>query len=192
MLDTYSTQWYPQRVEGLTHGQFCDLKSDLKNGLKARRTKKMTPTTTTDKATDKMKVQRTVFDLATFDDVKLIKEVQAPKKPESIQEASEMLGNDTGKLLAVIYDGLMADAREKAYNEISGFCIMEESGEAGVEYSGKFADEEKGKLINSAVLSIAKMQGYNKDLTAEKKRTLKDNAMKFLRDNPAMLQSIQG
>jgi len=47
-------------------------------------------------------------------------------------------------------------------------------------------------LINAAVLSLAKMQGYSKEQSKEQKKELKDKAREFLRSNPAMLASIQG
>ena len=176
----------------LTYGQVTDLRVIVDNTLKeteqrkGKKEKKMTPT-----AQQTMKVQRTVFDLQAFDDVKLIKEVPMPKKPEEIEEALNILGSKE-KLLDVIYKGLVAEARDASWEDIDGFKIVGEDGEAGEVYSGKFADEEKGKLINAAILSLAKMQGYEKSLSKEKKAELKAKATEFLRSNPAMLQSIQG
>jgi hypothetical protein len=174
----------------LTLGQITDLKlvvdNTLKEQRKGKKEKTMTPT-----AQQTMKVQRTVFDLQAFDDVKLIKEVPMPKKPEEIEEALNILGSKE-KLLDVIYKGLVAETRDAAGQDMEGFKIVGEDGEAGEVYSGKFADEEKGKLINAAILSLAKMQGYEKSLSKEKKAELKAKATEFLRSNPAMLQSIQG
>lgn len=182
----------------LTYGQEKDLSDTLKgidNVSKVDYTKKvvnkenkMTPTNNEVKT---KKVQKTVFDLTEFDNIKLVKEVELPKKPESIKEALEMLENNTEKLLAVIYDGLVSDTTEKAREDMTGFLVVNEEGKPGDSYSGQFADEAKGELINAAVLSLAKMQGYEKSLTPEKKRELKDKAREFLRSNPAMLASIQ-
>jgi len=147
----------------------------------------MTPTTP---AT--LKVTRTVFDLTAFDDIKLVKQVTPPAKPTSLEEALAAVGNDKSVLLAVIYEGLEAKAREAAYQDINGFLIVPEDGEPIEEYTGKFADETKGKLINNAILALAKMNGFDKSLPKDKKAQLKENATQFLRDNPAMLASIQG
>jgi hypothetical protein len=174
---------------GMTYGQRHDLTLIINNISQKERkgNKKMTPQT----APTTMKVQRTVFDLAAFDDVKLLKEVPMPKKPEEINEALEILGSKE-KLLEVIYKGLIAEARDAEWENIEGFKIVGDDGEPGELYTGKFADEEKGKLINAAILSIAKKQGYEKSLSKERKAELKATATQFLRSNPAMLQSIQG
>lgn len=138
------------------------------------------------------KVQRTVFDLLSFDDLKLVKTVTLPGKPTTLEEALAAVGNDSERLLNVIHEGLVAETKAAAYESIEGFCVTNEDGTAGDAYVGKFADEEKGKLINNAILSLAKINGYSKDLGAEKKRELKEKATAFLRDNPAMLASLQG
>jgi hypothetical protein len=189
----------------LTYGQRQDLKIIVDNTLTKTSTqgkKKMTPTT----AVTTKKIQRTVFDLQVFDDVKLVKDVPLPKKPEEIQEALDILGSKE-KLLEVIYKGLIAEATDSAWEDIDGFRIVgsigpdkdgnvvytpDADGEPTEPYTGKFADEAKGKLINAAILSLAKMQGYEKSLSKEKKAALKEKATEFLRANPAMLQSIQG
>lgn len=148
----------------------------------------MTPTTTQPTA----KVQRTVFDLAIFDDQKLTKTITLPTKPSTLEEALAACGNDSAKLLDVIHEGLVAETKSAAYDNIEGFQVVNEDGTAGDAYTGKFADEEKGKLINNAILSLAKINGYDKSLSKEKKQALKEKATAFLRDNPAMLASLQG
>jgi len=150
---------------------------------------KMTPTA--EKGQETKRVQRTVFDLAAFDDVKLIKDVPVPSRPESLESALATVGTKE-RLLEIIHKGMVSDATSAAWDDISGFKIVGDDGEAGEDYSGKFADEEKGKLINAAVLSLAKMNGYDKSLTKEKKGELKEKAKKFLRDNPAMIEGMQG
>lgn len=149
----------------------------------------MTPTTVT---LPTAKIQRTVFDLTAFDDVKLVKTVTLPTAPTTLEEALAAVGNDSEKLLKVIHEGLVSETKSAAYESIEGFQTLNEDGTPGDTYAGKFADEEKGKLINNAILSIAKINGYEKSLTPEKKRELKDRATAFLRDNPAMLASLQG
>lgn len=202
----------------MTTGQRTDLQVIVNNNLNNRKGRtNMTPTTATNAT--KKRIQRTVFDLTAFQKVKLVKDVEMPKKPESIKEALEMVGgegdpNSTARLLQVIYDGLAADVSAKAWDDITGFKLAGklEADEDGVQqfvaepklvndpkavlpeedYTGKYADENKEDLINAAILSIAKMQGYDKSLSKEKKAELKEKAADFLRSNPAMLASIQG
>ena len=137
-------------------------------------------------------VTRTVFDLASFDDVKLSKPFNPPSAPTTLEEALAAVGNDTEKLLSVIHEGLISEARQSAYNQIDGFFVVDETGVTDQPYQGKYADDEKGKLINNAILALAKINGYEKSLAPEKKKALKDKAVSFLRDNPAMLASLQG
>lgn len=147
----------------------------------------MTPNGTQTKTT-----QRTVFDLQKFDDVKLVKEFAVPAKPTSLEEALAAVGNDQSKLLEVIHSGLTAAAANDAYNNIEGFKVVGEDGEPSEPYTGKYADEDMGKKINAAILSLAKLQGYDKSLSPAKKNELKESATNFLRSNPAMLASIAG
>lgn len=168
----------------------------LKAPTRKMRSKTMTPNETTTTAAETAVpveyVQKTVFDLLKFDDVMLKKPITLPNRPTTIEEALAAVGNDSAKLLNVIHDGLKADARERAKADMTGFLVVGEDDELGEVYTGKYADEAKGKLINNAILSIAKMQGYDKSLPPEKKRELKEKATTFLRENPAMLATIQG
>src|SRR5712671_6338838 len=126
----------------------------------------MTPNGTSNTAV----VTTTVFDLTAFDDVKLTKTVTLPSAPTTLEEALAAVGNDKGKLLAVIHEGLIAAAKDHARADMSGWADAETE-EA---YTGTYADEAKGKLINAAILSLAKMQGFSKTLEPAKKRDLKE------------------
>jgi hypothetical protein len=156
-------------------------------------TSQTTPAANGDQKPATKTVQRTVFDLTTFDDVKLKKEVPLPPKPQSIEEALAAVGNDSSKLLDVIYEGLVGQKMDAEYSDINGFKVVGDDGEIGDEYKGTYADESKTKLINAAVLTFAKLNagGSWDTLSKEKKRELKDNAIAFMRSNPAMLASIQ-
>lgn len=136
------------------------------------------------------KVQKTVFDLGTFANVLLVKEVTLPEKPKNVPDALALFGNDTERLLNIIYEGMTAEATDLAKSQMEGFKIIDEDGEPGEEYTGKFADETQGDKIRAGILAMAKMQGYNKDLPKEKKRELKEKAAEFIRSNPAMYQSL--
>ena len=148
----------------------------------------MNPTT---EQTATKRIQNTVFDLKEFDNVKLLKDVELPKKPATLEEATAMVGGNTEKFLSVFYEGLVADAIEQERANTEGWKVANDDNTPGELYTGQSADEAKGDLINAAILSLAKMQGYNKDLSREKKRELKEKAAEFLRSNPAMLASIQ-
>lgn len=142
-----------------------------------------------------------VFDLQQFDDVKLVRFVDMPAKPATIQEALAVLDNNTETLLNVIYDGLCERAVEAARKDLSTFKVLGEDDklplapkdiESLESYTGTPVSEDKGKAINAAVTGIAKALGYNKDLPKEQKNALKQQALDFMKSSPAMLASIQG
>lgn len=140
---------------------------------------------------DQPKTQRTVFDLDTFSNVLLVKTFNPPAKPTSIEEALAAVGNNNEKLLSVIYDGLLAEARKVAYESNDGWNLTDDEGDPAGVYNGKFASEKLGKLINGAVITMAKLSGYEKSLSPEKKKELKRQAMDFIRSNPAVLENIK-
>lgn len=146
----------------------------------------MTPTATNVKTTQKL-----VFDLDKFEDVLLKKEYTVPSAPTSLEEALGAVGNDQARLLKVIHDGLMAEANSTAYNDKEGWNATDEEGDIAGPYSGSFASEELGKKIDAAVLNLAKLSGYDKSLSREKKRELKQSAITFIRSNPAILENIK-
>jgi hypothetical protein len=153
-------------------------------------TTQVTPTAAS--AASTKAVTRTVFDLTTFDDLKLTKTVTLPAKPENLEQALAAVGNDQSKLMAVIYEGLVAEKLENERNDASGFMVIPDEGEPTELYTGTFADESKTKAINGAVLNLAKAAGYDKSLPIEKKNELKQQARDFIRGNPAMLKFIAG
>jgi hypothetical protein len=143
-------------------------------------------------------ITRKVFDLATFDEVNLTKPFVAPAKPATVNDALALVGNDSEKLLALIYEGLTAEARESQRMDPAGYVVDAEEEKDRVPYSGKFADEEKIKLIQGAVLNTAKMfaGGTWDSLKGEKglaaKKGFKAQAIAMLRATPAALASLTG
>lgn len=140
-------------------------------------------------------VTRKVFDLNAFDDVQLSKPFVAPARPTSIEQALAVVGNDAEKLISLVYEGMVSEARESQYNDLAGFLVVGEDGKpTETVYEGKPVTEEQGKLINAAVLNMAKMLsgGAWDTLGKEKKAALKEQAIGFIRSNPAMISSIQG
>jgi hypothetical protein len=157
----------------------------------------MTPTQTTEpsQGTAGTPITKTVFDLASFSDVLLTKDFTGPAAVTSFTEALMAVGNDNAELLEVINQGLQDRARQLAAADMTGFKQIGEDGEpASEDYTGKYADGKKIKLINAAVLNLAKMfSGGNWDsCSKEQKRAHRTSATDMLRSNPAMLASIQG
>ncbi len=148
----------------------------------------MTPSTTDNGQKLGTPITRTVFDLATFDDVKLTKPFVLPAKPATLQDALALVGNDETALLNLIFTGVTAQARDAAYENMAGFVTVED-GEA---YTGRCADEKTGKAIDGAILALAKVNGYSKDLPKERKDAIKAEVTNFLRANPGMLKGIMG
>lgn len=136
-------------------------------------------------------IQKTVFDLGKFDTVLLGKTFILPPAPKSLDEALVAVGRDEKRLLAVIADGLETEARRLATSEETGWNELDEEKNIVGPYTGVSANEEVGKKINNAVLSMAKTLGYSKDLSKEKRAALKDEAMEFIKSNPRIVESIK-
>src|SRR5450756_251874 len=131
-------------------------------------------------------ITRTVFDLESFDDVKLTKPFNPPTAPSSVEEALQVCGNDAQKLVGLIYAGMVAEARNTAYDSIEGFVTV--VGEKP--YTGKYADGAAGLKISAAILGLAKALGYSKSKTPEQKAAAKAKAADAIRSNPAILADI--
>ena len=164
----------------------------------APETQNETPVTTPANETTFSPVTRTVFDLTLFDDVKLSKPFTPPTKPTTVAEALAAVGNDSEKLLTLIYEGMVSESRTAQYNDLTGFLVVGEDGKATEPYNGNPASEEKGKLINGAILNMAKMfaGGSWDTLKGEdgraKKAAFRKQAEDMLRANPAALASLAG
>jgi hypothetical protein len=152
-------------------------------------------------AVDNVKrIQKTVFDLGTFKNVTLYKDVEQPKKPADLKEAQQMVGGSTEALLNLIYTGLVAKTNEDAQKVIDGFhyCTADYPLDPNKrpalegEYTGNYAEGEKKAMINAAVLSMAKMMGYASGNSAEVNDKYREQAMEIIRANPVMLKSLQG
>jgi hypothetical protein len=145
----------------------------------------------TETKTNTKPVQVTVFDLKTFDKVTLSKDVTMPEKPTSLEDALAAVGNDKDVLLSVIYDGLCERTADEAKKDLSTFTYENDEGEE-VTFDGIPCDEKKGKAINGVILGLAKAMGFDKSLSKEKKRELKESARDAIRQNPVMLKAFQG
>lgn len=149
-------------------------------------------------ATQKVEVptiNRTVFDLDSFEDVYLSKEV--PFTPAtSVEEALKRLGGDSAKLLEAVNDGLLADAKRVAAHDTSIPWMQETESEDGktslAPFSGTVADS---KIVNGMVLNLAKsVYGYNKAAAAKDKvgkQKAKESAMAFIAGNEVIKNGLK-
>jgi hypothetical protein len=201
----------------LTYGQAVDVQSILAGPRKTRKGKGRTKmaneeTNVNTEANDQeataeavavdnvKRIQKTVFDLGTFKNVTLYKDVEQPKKPADLREAQAMVGGSTEALLNLIYTGLVAKTNEDAQKVIDGFhfCTADYPLDPNKrpalegEYKGNYAEGEKKAMINAAVLSMAKMMGYATGNSAEVNEKYREQAMEIIRANPVMLKSLQG
>lgn len=151
-------------------------------------------------STDNIKrIQKTVFDLATFKNVTLYNDVEQPKKPVDMVEAQQIVKGDTNRLLNLIHVGLLAETNEAAsknFPEGFKYCRadypLDPNKRPALEeaYTGSYAEGEKKAMINAAVLNMAKMIASATNEEVAQKH--KDQAMEIIRANPVMLKGIQG
>ena len=136
------------------------------------------------------RVQKTVFDLDSFDEVTLVKEFEyAPV--ETIEDALARLGNDSAKLLEVLNDGLREEVRAQIRETSTGWHTFddEKPEEINGEFAGTVADP---KSVNALVLTLAKtVFGFSKDLTKEQKRSAKESAVDMIRSNDAIKAGLR-
>lgn len=136
-------------------------------------------------------VQDTVFDLDAFDEVTLGKEVTYATV-ETVDEALELMGNQSEKLLQVINDGLKAEARRVAKNDPTGWHrYIDDDTSKGLNgvFAGQPADMSK---VNSLVLTLAKtVFGFHKDLSREQKGAAKENAKSMIQNTPAIREGLK-
>lgn len=136
-------------------------------------------------------VTKTVFDLNSFEEVLLAKEV--PFSPvASVDEAVSKLGNDAKALLEIINIGLRTKLRNDASSD-SNIPWMEtdENGKiTDKEFTGVVADS---KSVNALRLNLAKTFSAGKwdSLDADAKRTFKDQALNFIKSSAEIKTSLQ-
>ncbi|MDE2439345.1 MAG: hypothetical protein KGN01_08205 [Patescibacteria group bacterium] len=134
-----------------------------------------------------MILSKNVFDLNTFDTVKIGVEFTPPTAFSSMDEALAYYGNDESKILAALNDDRLAALKTAALDQpISAFH--------------SFADDEETTLngpanvqpahddtVNNFVLNLAKQQfGFSKEMTREQKRAAKEKAVSFIKSNDAI------
>jgi hypothetical protein len=137
-----------------------------------------------------IKVQRTVTDLDTFEDVTLVNtgKFSPVSGNDFIKVALERLGNDHVKLAAVINDGLRAEEMRVLRSKTDGWMAEDEEGNLTA-FSGTPADTMK---VNALVLTLAKtVFGYEKSLSLEAKKAAKASAMGMIKSNDAIKNGLK-
>lgn len=140
-----------------------------------------------------IKVQKTQFDLAQFDDVTLVKTGEFEPVTD-VQGALARLGGDTAALNAVINAGLKAKAMQALRESADGWHTykVDAEGETTEEVNGPFAGQLADiKVVNGLVLSLSKsVFGFNKDMSKDQKRAAKEQAKEFIKSNPAIREGL--
>lgn len=139
---------------------------------------------------ESIRVQRTVTDLDTFENVTVVNigTFNPVAGDHFMKDALERLGNDHSKLRDVINDGLRAEAMRELGSHTDGWQIEDEDDELKP-FSGTMADK---KVVNQLVLTLAKtIFGYSKDLAAAAKKAAKESAMSMIKSNDAMKAGLK-
>lgn len=135
-----------------------------------------------------IRVQKTLTNLATLDDVLLVKEGKFAPVADAA-EALSRLGGDSAALQEVINDGLKARAMQELRANGGGWHTFKEvDGELSDEINGPF-DGQVGdsKKINGLVLQLAKsVFMLDKTMSPEQKRSAKEQAREFIKANDAI------
>lgn len=135
-----------------------------------------------------VRVQRTIFDLAGFEETTLVKEVEFTPA-DSTQAALERLNGDSKKFLEIINEGLRAEVRRQAASDPTNWHTFSEEGEINGAFEGIVADI---KAVNALVLTLAKtVFGYAKDMTKEQKQAAKKSAMAMIQSTDAIKAGLQ-
>lgn len=136
----------------------------------------------------KLRVQRTIFDLDSFAEVTLAKEIDfAPVT--SVQDALARLSNDSGKLISIVNEGLRAEARRIAGGDPRDWRSLNEDGDVNGAFAGTVADP---KAVNALVLTLAKtVFGYSQDLSKDQRQAAKDSAMGMIASTPAIKEGLK-
>jgi hypothetical protein len=140
-------------------------------------------------AVETVRRQMTVFDLDTFDEITLQKVV--PYTPvTSTAEALQRLGNDSGKFLSIINEGLKAEVRRGLDADPSNWIVLDDEGKPTDQvFTGTKADR---KTVNGLVLTLAKtIFGFSKELTREQKATAKENAVSMIRNTDSIRNGLK-
>lgn len=139
----------------------------------------------------KLTRQKGYFDLDTMEDVLLFK--QADFKPVTdTAQALERLGNDASRFLAIVNEGLEAEAG-RALMADSSIPFLEQD-ETGVftPFAGTTADPA---TVNPLILNLAKMFGYPSGQKGPEAKAKKDaakaQAIELIKNTPAIREGLK-
>lgn len=140
-----------------------------------------------------IKVQKTLTDLSTLEDVTLVK-IGSFVPVANVQDALARLNNDSEALNAVINAGLKARAAQELRTSADGWHTFkldaegEETSEINGPFTGQVGDSKK---INNLVLSLAKsVFGFEKSMSKDQKRAAKESARDMIRNTPAIKDGL--
>lgn len=149
----------------------------------------MTPSTVTSPTAErKLKVIRTVFDLAEFESNTVGKMV-AFKPVADVAEALAELGGDATALIALINKGREARVRDEAANSSEGWFELDDKNALTAEvFNGQITEP---KHVNQTVSTLARtIFGLSKSMSAEQKKAAKESAMKMVRETPVIRDGL--
>lgn len=142
------------------------------------------------KIAPEMKIQRTLFDLDSMEEVTLIKVVTDFTPVTDVNEALAKLGNDNAKLIKIINRGLL-DERKKEITKDANFPwqIEDEDSKTLTPFTGTPALQAP---VNALVLNLAKTAfGYKKDASREQKQNAKKSAFDFVKNNEQLRNGLK-
>ena len=127
--------------------------------------------------------QQSGLDLSTYEDVTLVK-VGRFVPITTLEEAKQRVGGDTEKFIAIINEGLEAEAGRSLKNDPTIPWQVEDEDGTVTPFVGMLAD---AKVVGGLVLNMAKsIFGYSKDSTPEARKAAKQAAKDLIRSNEAM------
>jgi hypothetical protein len=159
----------------------------------------MTPSESSPKP---MRTTRSGIDLASFEDVKLFKDVATVPAVTSVQDALSRLGNDHAKLLSIIHGGLQAEAVKSANESDSDWLKFDQDGKETTEvFAGQLVSSE---VLNPMVLNLSRYNPVNvirggKEVeitwdecqSREEKQAVKAATLEMIRTTPRLVTILQ-
>lgn len=142
--------------------------------------------------TKKLVVRNQVFDLDTFDDVTLVKEVEFTPIA-SLKDALAMVGGDESKLMDLLNVGMEDKAREVARMDSNGWRTFKKSadGDDTAEINGEFSGTPVDDTdVKALVLTIAKTTGTY-GTTPESRKAAKEAARSIIKNTPVLREGLR-
>lgn len=141
--------------------------------------------------TEKLPIQRSVFDLGTFEKV-TIKKFFTPDTVSGdnfVADALSLVGGDANALRQVINDGLSYASRRKANREDSGwFIVNDETGDIGEPYQGTAGDNADVMALRRTIAMTA--YGYAPTLPKADREAALEKAMNLIRNTPELTKQL--